>query len=117
MDDFHDLIQRDDYVNFKSRLLEHTQSKGNGHPRYLVHAEEGPDHDKLFSVEVSVTGQRVGRGQGRSKKEAQQMAAKDALQKLVLFEPSIALPRFGHAQWFAQHGIGRDAPTRSAGWI
>ena len=82
LDDFHELIQRDDYVNFKSKLLEHTQSKGNGHPRYLVHAEEGPDHDKLFSVEVSVTGERVGRGQGRSKKEAQQMAAKDALQKL-----------------------------------
>ncbi len=82
LDDFHDLIRRDDYVNFKSKLLEHTQSQGNGHPRYLVHAEEGPDHDKVFSVEVSITGERIGRGQGRSKKEAQQMAAKDALQRL-----------------------------------
>ena len=82
LDDFYDLIQRDDFVNFKSRLLEHTQSEGNGHPRYLVHAEDGPDHDKLFSVEVSVAGERIGRGKGRSKKEAQQMAAKDALQNL-----------------------------------
>ncbi len=82
LDDFHDLIQRDDYVNFKSKLLEHTQGQGNGHPRYLVQAEEGPDHDKIFSVEVSITGERIGRGQGRSKKEAQQMAAKDALQKM-----------------------------------
>ena len=82
LDDFHDLIKLDDYVNFKSKLLEHSQSLGNGHPRYLVHSEEGPDHDKIFRVEVSITGERIGRGQGRSKKEAQQMAAKDALQYL-----------------------------------
>ena len=82
LDDFHELIKQDDYVNFKSKLLEHTQSLGNGHPRYLVHSEQGPDHDKVFSVEVCVTGERIGRGQGRSKKEAQQMAAKDALQHL-----------------------------------
>ena len=85
LDDFHDLIKQDDYINFKSKLLEHTQSKGGGHPRYLVNSEEGPDHDKVFSVEVSVTGEAVGRGQGRSKKEAQQMAAKDALQRLAVF--------------------------------
>jgi ribonuclease-3 len=82
LDDLHELIERDDYINFKSRLLEHTQSLGSGHPRYLVHAEEGPEHEKIFSVEVCVTGQRVGWGQGRSKKEAQQMAARDALQRL-----------------------------------
>ena len=80
--DFHQLVQQDAYVNFKSKLLEYSQSMGNGNPRYLVHAEEGPDHDKIFSVEVCITGQRIGRGQGRSKKEAQQMAAKDALESL-----------------------------------
>jgi ribonuclease-3 len=78
--DFHQIVQQD--ANFKSKLLEYSQSKGNGHPRYLVHAEEGPDHDKIFSVEVCITGQRMGWGQGRSKKEAQQMAAKDALESL-----------------------------------
>ena len=82
LDDFHELIKEDDYINFKSKLLAHTQGLGNGHPRYLVNSEEGPDHDKVFSVEVCVTGERIGRGQGRSKKEAQQMAAKDALQRL-----------------------------------
>ena len=82
LDDFHELIKQDDYINFKSKLLEHSQSLGNGHPRYLVHSEEGPDHDKVFSVEVSITGERIGRGQGHSKKEAQQMAAKDALKFL-----------------------------------
>ena len=82
LNDFYDLVERQDYVNFKSKLLELTQSKGCGHPKYLVNAEEGPDHDKTFSVEVSMTGESLGNGQGRSKKEAQQMAAKDALQRL-----------------------------------
>jgi len=80
--DFHQIVQADANFNFKSRLLEYSQSKGNGHPRYLVYAEHGPDHDKIFSVEVCITGQRMGWGQGRSKKDAQQMAAKDALESL-----------------------------------
>ena len=82
LDDFDELILREDFINFKSRLLEHTQSLGDGHPRYLVSAEDGPDHEKIFSVEVSVTGECIGLGQGRSKKEAQQMAAKAALRHL-----------------------------------
>ena len=80
--DFQQIVQQDANFNFKSKLLEYSQGMGNGHPRYLVHAEEGPDHDKIFSVEVCITGQRMGWGQGRSKKEAQQMAAKDALESL-----------------------------------
>ena len=82
MGDFEELYQREDSINFKSRLLEHTQSLGSGYPRYHVQEEKGPDHDKVFSVSVSVTGEEVGFGRGRSKKEAQQMAARDALLKL-----------------------------------
>ena len=80
--DLDELIQREDSINFKSRLLEHTQGLGFGHPKYMVHGEEGPDHRKMFSVEVSVAGEVMGAGEGRSKKEAQQLAAKDALQQL-----------------------------------
>jgi ribonuclease-3 len=82
LDDFDELSQREDHINFKSRLLEHTQSTGSGHPKYLTHDEEGPDHKKTFSVQVSVTGETMGSGRGRSKKEAQQMAARDALERL-----------------------------------
>ncbi len=70
------------YLNFKSVLLEHTQGEGQGHPRYLVNSEEGPDHRKLFTVEVVIKGKSMGLGRGRSKKEAQQMAARDALKRL-----------------------------------
>ena len=80
--DIDELGRREDFINFKSKLLEHVQGLGEGHPRYQVQDEEGPDHEKIFSVEVSVTGERLGSGRGRSKKEAQQMAARDALQKL-----------------------------------
>ena len=77
-----EILANGNYLNFKSALLEHTQSEGQGHPRYLVNAEEGPDHRKTFSVEVLIGGDRMGTGRGRSKKEAQQMAAKEALKKL-----------------------------------
>ena len=83
--DFTELTQREDCINFKSLLLEHTQGIGSGHPKYHVQDEEGPDHEKVFSVEVSIAGETVGAGQGRSKKEAQQMAARDALQGLGQF--------------------------------
>lgn len=82
LEGFDAVLKSDDFTNFKSKLLEHTQSQGHGHPKYLVQAEKGPDHDKVFSVEVVITGEKLGDGQGRSKKEAQQMAAKDALERL-----------------------------------
>ena len=77
-----EIVANGNYLNFKSALLEHAQSEGHGHPRYLVSAEEGPDHHKVFTVEVLIGGARTGLGKGRSKKEAQQMAAKEALRKL-----------------------------------
>jgi ribonuclease III len=80
--DIDELHRLEDFINFKSKLLEHVQSQGSGHPKYQVQDETGPDHEKVFSVEVRITGQTMGAGQGRSKKEAQQMAARDALQRL-----------------------------------
>ncbi|MBC8144532.1 MAG: ribonuclease III [bacterium] len=68
--------------NFKSILLEHTQSRGLGVPRYTVVKEEGPDHERIFTVEVFVGDKQTGSGQGRSKKEAEQMAAAEAVDKL-----------------------------------
>jgi ribonuclease III len=70
------------HLNYKSLLQEYVQAKHKTHPRYRVVTEVGPDHMKLFTVEVSVRGMLLGKGQGRNKKEAEQNAAGDALGKL-----------------------------------
>jgi len=69
--------------NHKSLLLEHVQSQGSNHPVYRVVGEEGPDHAKTFSIEVVVDGQVCGSGEGRSKKQAEQNAAREALQMMA----------------------------------
>ena len=66
----------------KSRLQELIQSTNTNPPRYEVAKESGPDHDKIFEVEVYVDSKPLGKGTGRSKNEAAQNAASDALNLL-----------------------------------
>ncbi len=73
-------VQTDD--NYKSALLEFSQRSSLGIPRYSVLREEGPEHDRRFTVEVIIGNQSVGTGTGRSKKDAEQSAAAHALEKL-----------------------------------
>jgi ribonuclease-3 len=68
--------------NYKSMLLEYAQSQKLGVPRYVTVGEEGPNHARVFSVEVLVSGIVRGAGQGHSKKEAEQQAAQKALDVL-----------------------------------
>ncbi len=65
--------------NFKSRLLELAQSIKLEIPRYFVIKEEGPEHDRTFTVEVKIAGNTLGIGQGKNKKTAEQEAARQAL--------------------------------------
>ena len=51
-------------------------------PTYRIASESGPDHDKRFVTEISVGGKPLGRGEGKSKKEAEQEAARKALAHL-----------------------------------
>lgn len=67
-------------TNFKSLLLEHVQARGYPAPTYRVIEESGPDHEKQFTVAVYVGSTSVGIGTGRSKKEAEQNAARQALE-------------------------------------
>jgi ribonuclease-3 len=69
--------------NFKAALQEFTQSEGIGLPNYRTVHESGPAHRRTFTVEVLVNDEMVGYGTGRSKKEAQQQAAKMALRVLA----------------------------------
>ena len=66
------------FQDYKTALQELAQARGLQLPDYNVVAEVGPDHDKTFVVEVKV-GSLTTRGEGSSKKEAQQQAAKQAL--------------------------------------
>jgi ribonuclease-3 len=63
----------------KSRLQEHTQRTNGERPHYRLIAASGPDHEKVFRVEVSVGGRVLGIGEGRSQKAAEIAAAEAAL--------------------------------------
>ncbi len=69
----------DEHPNYKSELQERIQAEYRIHPRYKVTRTEGPDHEKIFTVEVSVAKTVLGVGSGLSKKEAEQSAAREAL--------------------------------------
>jgi ribonuclease-3 len=77
-----EFLADDSHRNFKSLLQERVQSVYKLPPRYRVEGTHGPDHSKAFEVEVLVRGQVVGRGSGRSKKDAEQNAARAALARL-----------------------------------
>jgi ribonuclease-3 len=68
--------------DFKTQLQELAQSRLRATPRYRVVREHGPDHSKTFDVETDLRGEVLGRGTGRSKKDAEQAAAKLALDEL-----------------------------------
>lgn len=65
--------------NAKGQLQEHVQAGGGEAPRYVLEHEEGPPHRRVFVVAVEVNGEVIGRGRGRSKKIAEQAAAREAL--------------------------------------
>ncbi len=66
----------------KSELQERVQALGGASPRYRVIGSEGPDHGREFEVEVEALGRVLGRGRGRSKKAAEQEAARVGLSAL-----------------------------------
>ena len=70
------------YDNFKSLLLEYAQARSWAQPIYRVVSEEGPSHAKIFTVDVILKDDAQGRGQGASKKLAEQRAAREALKAL-----------------------------------
>ena len=69
-------------ADYKTALQELVQQKKNQVLSYVLVGESGPDHDKHFDVEVKLNGNVVGSGSGSSKKRAEQMAAKAAIEKL-----------------------------------
>lgn len=84
---FEDMIKRTctsrGALDNKTELQELCQERIKQLPEYKIVSETGPDHQKQFAVEVWIKGILSGRGIGRSKKEAEQRAAKEALKKLT----------------------------------
>lgn len=78
---FKDILETGSWMDPKSHLQEVAQSVDGHTPVYKVLAEEGPDHDKIFTVGVFVDGKLKGKGSGPSKQMGQQKAAEAALQK------------------------------------
>ena len=73
--------KNEDILDFKTILQEYSQREYKIIPSYEVIRETGPDHQKVFEIEVRI-GERTGRGTGKNKKSAEQSAAKELCKKL-----------------------------------
>jgi len=78
---FDKILETGSWMDAKSHLQEKAQAVDSATPVYKVMEEEGPDHDKIFTVGVYVNNKLMGRGVGPSKQIGQQQAATEALQK------------------------------------
>jgi ribonuclease-3 len=77
-----DVIERRSYQDAKSRFQEAAQDRRGITPSYELISEEGPDHDRVFTVGAMLGRVEAGRGEGHSKQEAEQDAAGNALEKM-----------------------------------
>jgi len=70
-------------TDFKTELQEYLQQNGPVHIRYELVKEEGPSHDKIFTVQLIVDGKKYKTASGKTKKSAEQMAAKLTMEELI----------------------------------
>jgi ribonuclease-3 len=82
------LVHSDDPMDYKTDLQEACHHFGMVSPQYVVVCVEGPDHARVFTCEVVVGGEVFGRGTGTSKKNAEQICAQQALDRLQQERPS-----------------------------
>jgi len=76
------VIHSGEFHDFKTDLQENTQLLFGVLPEYRIIKQEGQEHQKIFTAEVFINGEKFGEGAGKSKKEAQTVAAKEALHRL-----------------------------------
>ena len=81
-EDIEEVLAGKKYSDYKTMLQEKVQKDGAGSVTYRTIDESGLDHNKLFTVEVLINGKTAQQGKGRSKKEAEQNAAKKALEEM-----------------------------------
>lgn len=71
------------FRDYKTHLQELLQSKGENNINYKLKEEKGPDHNKRFVMQVMLNESILGIGEGKSKKEAEQCAAKEAIRRMI----------------------------------
>lgn len=76
-------------TDYKSALQEYTQQRFKSRPEYWLVSETGPAHDRTFRVAIYLNGEQRAEGEGKSKKEAEQEAAKEALVWLTKAQENI----------------------------
>jgi ribonuclease III len=81
------------FNDFKSLLQIYSQQSHGVSPQYRVLNESGPDHDKWFQASVTIGGEVKGMGWGKSKKEAEQDAAKNALEELQIADRKLQIEK------------------------
>ena len=84
-----DIEHKQLFYDSKTILQEIIQSRQDGELSYEILKEEGPDHNKSFEVRALVGDQEIGRGKGRTKKAAEQLAAYNGILKLKAGETCI----------------------------
>jgi ribonuclease-3 len=77
-----EILKTGSHIDAKSKLQEIAQEKVGVTPNYELQHEEGPDHDKIFTMGAFIGDRMVGKGNGSSKQIAEQVAAEDALKRL-----------------------------------
>ena len=88
LDDVPERMMHERRRDFKTALQELVQRQPEQSMVYRMCGESGPDHAKTFTAEVLINGEMAGRGSGRSKKEAEQSAARAALESITQDDPS-----------------------------
>jgi ribonuclease III len=77
-------IEETPITDYKSAMIEYCQSKMKVIPEMVVEEESGPEHDKVFTLSVRLEGEVIGRGTGKTKKQASQEACREALKSLSI---------------------------------
>jgi ribonuclease-3 len=85
--EIHKVLEDKHRKDYKTLLQEYAQKRFRSYPRYRVVQRKGPDHNRIFAIEVSIDNRSFGPGEGKNKKEAEQAAAGIAYEALVNRKP------------------------------